>query len=270
MQKFVNSFDGTKICYDLSRIRGSKKFIVLLHGLGGDYTAWNPERKILRKNKISTLAIDLRGHGLSGRPALFSDYALENFAKDIFCVLKKERAKNFALAGHCFGGIIAMAFHKLYPTLANKYVLIDTTYKAPPLLAQFANTKLIAYFNNILEQSMHRGKKTHVNFSKFSGSGDLNLRRIYSDIAHTSLRSWLFSFENVLKFDGSKILREMKKPVLIVEGEKDIIFNTKIARRINTLAMNSKLDIIPNANHMIIINNPKELSKELLKKYKLN
>ena len=91
MEKSIVSFDGTQIYYRISR--KSDFFLVFLHGLGGSINAWFQEEKILSDTGRSSLAIDLRGHGRSDRPNQFSAYRMENFARDIEMILKKEKIK---------------------------------------------------------------------------------------------------------------------------------------------------------------------------------
>lgn len=265
MQKQLKSFDNVKINYDISRNSGN--FVVFVHGAGGDLTAWKKERAFLYRRGISTLALDLRGHGKSERPSMPINYRLENFAKDIYAIIRKERISNFVLAGHCFGGMITIMFHKLFPKFAKSYILIDTTYKAPSQLKKiFKNHPFFRHIiNHILENENLRKKHfSHVNYEKFVGSGDWNFFRIYSDIAHTSFKSWLFTYENLAEFNGIKTLKSIRKPVLVIEGSKDSIFNLLVAKKIKRLVSKSKLDIVPDANHIIVINNPKQLEAEIL------
>lgn len=266
MQKHLKSFDKVEINYDISRNSGS--FVVFVHGAGGDLTAWKKERAFLHRRGISTLALDLRGHGKSGRPSLPANYRLENFARDINAIIRKERISDFVLAGHCFGGMVTIMFHKLFPRLAKSYILIDTTYKAPPQLKWiFRNHPFFVHIlNRILKNDDLRKRHfSHVNYKKFVGSSDWDFFRIYSDIAHTSFKSWLFTYENLAKFNGIKILKSIRKPVLVIEGDKDSIFNLLVAKKIKSLIRNSKLDIVPDANHIIVINNPKQLEVEILR-----
>lgn len=266
MQKSIRSFDNVKINYDIHRFSRSKEFLIFLHGVGGDLTVWKKERQFFHRQRIPTVAIDLRGHGLSDRPDSIVDYNLENFARDIYQVVKKEDIHNFVLVGHCFGGVVAINFHKLYPALAKAYVLVDTTYKAPKKMEKSFSDHpfLTSILNKILKHKKLQEKHfCHVNFDKFVGTGDWNVRRIFSDIVHTSLKSWLFTYENLANFDGVKILKNINKPVLIIEGEKDTIFDVLLAKKMKNLIKMSKLDIIPSANHIIVINNPEILEKEI-------
>lgn len=266
MQKHILSFDSTKINYALTKISQNNKYLIFLHGAGGDLTAWNKERSNCHKKGYSTLAIDLRGHGKSGRPNHLEDYDLENFAKDVYEVLKQEKITNFVLVGHCFGGMIAMMFHKLFPKLAEAYILIDTTYKAPKRLRLIFHKNLL--FVHLLNYLLkYKKSKTnnfvHNNFEKFTGTGDWNIKRILADIMHTTFKSWIFTYQNISKFDAIETMKNIEQRVLIIEGENDTIFNVLKAKEIHNLIKKSELNIIPNANHIIILNNPQEIEIEI-------
>jgi len=261
MQKKVTSFDNTKINYDIKKI--SPRFLIFIHGVGGNLTAWKKEREFFHKKGISTLALDLRGHGLSDRPTKNTDYKIENFAKDIFCVLNKEKIDDFIVIGHCFGGVVATMFYKLYPNKSQSYIFIATTYKAPEKLSELfqKNYFLTSILNMLMEREDLRKKHfAHVNYKKYRNTGDWNLKRIYADIRSTSFKSWLFTFENLAKFDGVKILKSINKPVLIIEGEKDSVFPAPVAKKLEKIIKTAKLDLVPNANHVIVMDKPEEVA----------
>jgi pimeloyl-ACP methyl ester carboxylesterase len=264
MQKKILSFDKTRINYEIRRV--SEFFLIFVHGLGGDLNAWKKERQFFHKKGFSTLAVDLRGHGLSGRPDSARDYRLENFAKDLHIIIKKEKISKFIIIGHCFGGIITIEFHKLFPELSRAYILIDTTYKAPQPFRVFKKHPFFtSIINYILENKELKDKQfSHVNFEKFVGTGDWNIRRIYSDISHTSFKSWLFTFQNIAGFDGIKVLKSIKKPVLVIGGLDDTVFSPKIAKKIHKIVRSSNVKLIPHANHILVLNNVDVLVRSML------
>ncbi|MDD5031616.1 MAG: alpha/beta hydrolase [Patescibacteria group bacterium] len=264
MEKKIKSHDSTIIVYDINRF--SKEFLVFVHGAGGDLTAWKKERAFFHKKGISTLAVDLRGHGKSGRPDTAQSYSLKNFAKDIGIVLEKEKISEFSMIGHCFGGMVTVMFEKIFPEKAKAYILIDTAYKAPGILNEFVkyNPFLVNFLNRALEKyDLNRKRFGHVNFDKFIGGGDYDPARIYSDIIHTSLKSWLFTYENLARYDGVPTLKKIRKPVLIIEGEKDSIFDVSVAKKINRLIKSSRLVVVPEENHIINLNNPAIIDKNI-------
>ncbi|MCL5795301.1 MAG: alpha/beta hydrolase [Patescibacteria group bacterium] len=267
MQKKVVSFDKTIINYEIDKKikKGHKRpVLIFVHGVGGNLKAWEEERKYLRQKDFRTLALDLRGHGLSDRPHTVKDYSLNKFSKDIYRIVQKEKIINFILIGHCFGGMITINFHNLYPNLTRSYVLIDSAPKAPQVLKNFISNN--PFLINLLNSRLHKRKSVseqsvQLDYKKFIGTGDWNIKRIYNDITHTSFKSWVFTFQNLARFNGVKILKNIKQPVLIINGEKDSIFQVEVAQKINHLVKNSRLHIIPDANHVLIINNPKILAK---------
>jgi len=263
MQKTLKSFDGTKINYEILR-KKSKLFLIFLHGAGGNLRAWKKERAYLHRKNISTLAMDLRGHGFSGRPAKESQYELPCFIKDLELIIEQEKINDFILVGHCFGGMITIKYAKMYPEKAKAYTLVDTTYRAPHILSDVFEKHpfIIKILNARLEQvKINDNFKKDTDYDLFAGTGDLNPIRIYEDIKNTTFKSWFFIYENIAKFDGVEALESIVKPTLIVEGEEDKIFNTSVAKKLKNLVKASKIDIIPKANHVLVVNNPKELEK---------
>lgn len=269
MGKKMKSFDGTEIFYDVKH-DNKNKFLILLHGLGGDLSAWDKERKDLHELGYSTIAVDLRGHGNSGRPEGLKSYALINFAKDILAIIKKEsrqmRAQKPVIIGHCFGGMVAMTLLGYYPDVASALVLIDTSYRPPWFSDILVHS---TFFNYILElivrHSSRKHIKGHADFSQFLNTTDYYWRRIISDILHVSLRSYFLLAKNLTNYDASSLLERIKAPTLIVEGTKDSVFPPDVAEDLHRRIITSEIDYIPGANHIIVLNNPKDLVKSIIK-----
>ena len=266
MLKEIKSFDKTKIAYNVQKNK-TRWFLVFLHGAGGDLKAWDTERNFFHAKGISTIAIDMRGHGLSDRPQRAEDYSLDHFANDIYCVIKHEHVKNYILVGHCFGGMVAMNYQKLFPNQAKSYVFIDTTDKAPLLLEAFDSMPFLrAIINLILDNTKLRTEHfSHINYLPFVGGSDLDMKRLLSDISHMSFKSWILVYETIAEFDAKAILETITRPALVIHGEKDTIFHTSIAEDIRKHLQEGTLDLIPDANHVIVLNNPETLVYEIWK-----
>ena len=266
MQKKIKSFDKCKINYDICREKGKNNFLIFIHGTGVNLTVWKMIRLFFHKLGIPTIAIDLRGHGKSGRPKFLEEYSLTNFAKDVKEVITKEKISNPTLIGHSLGGMVALTFHKLYPNLSKKYVIISSSYKTPKKL-KFVIKKfssLINFLNKKLElinppQMISYGRSNPF----FNNSDDFNLGVIFQNIVKTSFKSWLFTLENINRFDEEIILKTIKKPVLILSGGKDNVVNVGNSKRLHHFIKGSKLKIFSKRNHGIIFSNPKEISKEI-------
>lgn len=261
--KYLKSFDGAKIYYQKEE-KDKNRWLVFLHGFGGDLTAWDSTRSYFKTLGISTLALDLRGHGFSDRGDNKEFYKFENFAKDLNLILKKEGIENATVVGHCFGGMVSIYFEAQFPHSSKGLVLVDTSYK-PPFLGKTRVAKVFfeEFINLLLKVVPDIKKSGRADYTKFVGTSDLNLKRILSDILHTSLKSYLLISNNLVNLDAQNLLDKILVPTLVIQGENDTIFPPKIAQYLSKRIKNSQLELIEGANHIIVINNPKDLSKTI-------
>ena len=261
--KYFTSFDGAKIYYQTEE-RDRHKWLVFLHGFGGDLTAWDSTRAYFTDLGISTLALDLRGHGFSDRGDNKEFYKFENFAKDLNLLLKQEQIKKPVIVGHCFGGMVSIYFEAQFPDSSKGLILVDTSYK-PPFLGKNRVAKVFfeEFINLLLKVIPDIKKVGRPDYNKFVGTSDLNLKRILSDILHTSLKSYLLISKNLASLDAKKLLDNILVPTLVIEGENDTIFPPEIARYLSKRIKNSQLELIEGVNHIIVINDPEDLSKTI-------
>ena len=249
-----------KLNYDYHK--DNKTFtLIFLHGLGGNLYAWNKIRDQLHNKNYSTIGIDLRGHGNSERPKKLDDYKLELFADDIHKIIKKEEINKFILVGHCFGGVVSAIYQDKFKDAAGT-IFIGTTDRSPKRLKLLHPIMYIInnFLLNFLSDKNYCDRK---HFDNFINTSDFDIKRIFSDIANTSPKSYSATFYQFSKYNGEKILPNINIPVLIIYGQKDRVFYTKYARRLHKLINNSKLVEIPQANHILIISQPKKVAKEI-------
>lgn len=72
------------------------------------------------------------------------------------------------------------------------------------------------------------------------------------------------TFLNVIKEDLSPYLSSIKIPTVLIWGDKDKATPLRDGKFMNGQIKNSKLEIIPGANHFLNNNHPEELSKIIL------
>lgn len=77
--------------------------VVLLHALGERASTWNAVTVALTP-VFQTIAIDLRGHGDSGRPGCYSFEAMRD---DVLGVLDQMGLARVHVVGHSMGGVVA-------------------------------------------------------------------------------------------------------------------------------------------------------------------
>jgi pimeloyl-ACP methyl ester carboxylesterase len=257
IEKFIKTKDGLKISYNLLGFgnKDAQETSVFLHGLGGDLAAWDKIRESLDQKRHPSVAIDLRGHGLSDRPNKNSDYDFDLIVGDVLSVIEKEGLGNVILVGHCFGGMIAQQIGIKNLPQIKKLVLVSTSCKPFKIMKKIklssAILKLAKLFENYLFQIHKNGR---INHRKFVGTGDFNFLRIISDLKHTSINSYGHIFSKVHNFDLSEEIIKIKIETKIIVGDNDKIFPKESSVEIKKLVPNSSLEVVSGADHMIVFN----------------
>lgn len=263
--KYFESDDGARICYDSQILNHDGYVFIFLHGLGGDLTAWDVERKQLKKLGYSSVAVDLRGHGLSSRSEDENFYDLENFCKDVIQLINYEKIKKPIIVGHCFGGMIALLIEFYFPSTANAIILIDTSSKPPYFVEPFIHHKLAYKILHLISEHAPKANiHGHIDFKQFIDSPDIDAKRILSDVLHTSIKTYLFIVEKLVDYDAERVLRQLRVPTLIIEGRNDSIIPPARAEHLKDKIKNSKISYILNANHILITNNPQAVVNEII------
>jgi pimeloyl-ACP methyl ester carboxylesterase len=256
------SFDKTRIYYEIGGNKNFDKTMLFLHGLGGNLTAWNPQRKYFEKLGYTTVAIDIRGHGFSGRPKDRAKYTPEILAKDILTFLEKEKIKNFILVGHCLGGILSLILTGCYKVKPQALILIAATYEFPAYTKLIQRSKVLSLSADVLNQlPFYLGKPGHMPIGNFKDTKDIDPKRILNDIFYTTAQSFVSLYSNVFRFNGKELLKNIDCPTLIIHGKKDTFFAPEYAIKMHEAIKNSELVLLPNANHLPILNSPKEINR---------
>ncbi|MDL5157235.1 alpha/beta fold hydrolase [Actinomycetospora termitidis] len=100
--------------------------LVLLHGVAGSSSTWNPVLERLADEGCRHLVIapDLLGHGESAGPAGdFSMGAYANGLRDLLAALGHRRV---TVVGHSLGGGVAMQFAYQFPEMCSRLVLVSS------------------------------------------------------------------------------------------------------------------------------------------------
>jgi len=95
--------DGVTVSYDV-RGRGNIA-LVFIHGWCSNRTFWYEQLDTLAQ-KYKVIAIDLPGHGESGRNR--KKWSITSFADDVELVLESIEIKRAVLIGHSMGGLVSL------------------------------------------------------------------------------------------------------------------------------------------------------------------
>lgn len=115
--------DGVAINVELSGDPEAQP-VVLLHALGDRAEDWSTVTAALA-GRFRVVAMDLRGHGSSGRPGT---YTFELMRDDVIAVLDALDLHDVILVGHSMGAVVAYLIAQAQPDRVGRLVIED----APP------------------------------------------------------------------------------------------------------------------------------------------
>src|SRR5215216_65999 len=104
---------------------GGEPVLVLLPGLTANAHAFDGLIQAGLNNSFRVLALDLRGRGLSDKPA--AGYSMQDHAADVISLLDSLGIERVVMCGHSFGGLLTLYLASNYPERISKLVIIDSS-----------------------------------------------------------------------------------------------------------------------------------------------
>ncbi|GHF44371.1 hypothetical protein FHX82_001866 [Amycolatopsis bartoniae] len=106
---YATAEDGTKLWYESA---SGPRPVLLVHGFASDSRRmWTDTGWLRALEGTGYVAVDLRGHGQSGRPS--DGYTPENLARDLVVVLDAAELSVVDVVSYSMGGIVAWELAKL-------------------------------------------------------------------------------------------------------------------------------------------------------------
>jgi pimeloyl-ACP methyl ester carboxylesterase len=174
--------DGVEI--QLAIWEGRGKSVLAVHGLTANCRCWDPiAGAVTPRHRL--LAMDLRGRGLSDKPA--SGYSTDIHARDILCLLDHQGLKQVVLLGHSLGAFISLVFAARNPERVNRLILVDGGGK----LTAEQTTRVFAG----IKTSLERLGRTFPSFEAYVGI----LRKA------PFLQPWSEALENYFRYEVEEV-----------------------------------------------------------------
>jgi len=239
---------GVKTNY---QVLGEGKPLLILHGWGSNSERWQKVGELLAEKGLKVIIPDMPGFGLSETPKIawnFNGYVswVEEFAKIL-------NLTNFDLLGHSFGGAIAVKVAVNSPQKVNKLFLVASAcLRKKTVSKNFLSkiSKIVKVFSFLPFYVLARKA-----FYKFI------IRK--SDYTYTQ-GTMKETYLKVISEDLSYCLSFIKAPTTIIWGNKDESTPIENAHFINKKIRNSKLIVIPGADHNLNKKVPEILAEKII------
>jgi pimeloyl-ACP methyl ester carboxylesterase len=165
--------------------QGSGPLVLLCHGFPESWYSWRHQLSALAAAGFHAVAPDMRGYGMSDRPAEIERYTLLHLVGDMVGVLDSLGEKTAVIAGHDWGAPVAWHAALLRPDRFRAVVGLSVPYRprgsvAPTsVMAQNADASFYQlYFQipGVAEKELEADPRTSLRKILYSGSGDVPRR----------------------------------------------------------------------------------------------
>ena len=241
-------------------IEGNGPPIFLIHGIGAARDAWRLVVPIIRSN-FTVITYDLRGHGKSPKPP--TKFLLDDLVEDLEYLRKKLNFNKAYFAGHSLGGMIAPAYALKYP----RHVLALGLFSTAAGRTKDDREKILTVIKSMEKKGVAEVLPTLIDRwftdSFISSSPDIIERRM-QQVINTNPEIFMNVFRIYAHTEMGPWLHKIKFPTLILTGEKDGGCNPKLNKFIADQIPNSKLVILPNYKHSLLIETPNEIAENII------
>ena len=230
-----------------------KQSIILLHGSGQSHIVWSLTAEYLTDQKYNVFALDLPGHGNSEGESLKS---IEDMAEWLNKVILNLNIKDFLLVGHSQGCLVALEYAYNYSSGLKKIIFIAGSYEIP------VNKNLIDLaLSGDLESLNLMMKWAYGNSKQFIGGNPLQKILNSSREVREILAVDLIACNNYK--NGIKAVKKIVCPSFFVLGEIDKMVKVEQGKKFAALIPNSKIHIIKNCGHMIMLENAFKMREKI-------
>lgn len=254
--------DGVRIRY--LDTGGAGPVLVCLHGTSMSAHAWGHLAASLR-DMARVIAVDMRGHGASDRPA--SSYTIAELAGDIAGLVRALDLRDVTLVGSSVGNQVAVSFAAANPERVAGLILSDPSFFV-------SDTEIVKYLRS--HHSRLRTYDTREQAEAYAMS--LPQRAGLSEAMHRLAMegdfrqepdgrwSWAYDLSAITKVflnlstDQSADIAAITAPVLILNADRSNVLSAGQARDLVAGFADARLEMVANSNHTIWGDQPKFLA----------
>lgn len=278
---YFKSFDKHEIYFET---RGKGEVVVFIYGIACLMNHWHNQLKYF-SNQYTSVTFDLRGHHKTKRPPADENLSLEAIAKDLTYLIEHLGVKKAHFVGHSFGAQIILKAYELHPEIFKSIVLINGFAKNP-VSGMFGVNVIdkIYYFIRDKYKSNPQLWKTlwklgidnplAVSVTTLAGGFNSKLTslkdiQVYiKGVSNLDLDSFLRLFEELMTYDGEKILAHIKVPTLVISGENDHVTPEPFQLKMSNEIPKSEYLCVPYGSHCTQLDFPEFVNLRMDKFYK--
>ena len=243
---------------------GTGDDVLLLCGLGDDWTAWEAQVGPLAERYRVTV-VDNRGVGLSSLPD--GEFTVADMAADAIALCDAIGISSAHVMGFSMGGAIAQELAIARPDLVRSLVLVGTWAYSDRMFRNFIESSI--YFAGLADDGekflMYFLGTTYSHAVWEDGRIDAFARAFLDHPHPQDIEAFQRTARAILSHDTRDRLGAIAAPTLVVYGEEDIICPPRHSREIASLIPGARLVGVPEQAHQPFQEGPAAFNELVLR-----
>jgi pimeloyl-ACP methyl ester carboxylesterase len=237
--------NGIEMYYEF---HGDGSPVVLIQGLGGNHTFWEPNLpQLVKRHRI--LLLDYRGAGDTDKPDM--PYSTRLFADDIAGLMDAVGIRNAHIVGRSMGGCIAQWLGIAHPQKVRSLILAATWGRADGMLRH-----TLSGWTRIVEMEGLPGLLDQIlpwcwSRAFFEPEQAKELATLKQLVMQNRQPADAFRRQSLAgqEHDALAELRKIRTPTAVMVGEDDILTPRKFADELVRLIPGAELMLLPRLGH---------------------
>ncbi len=241
-------YNGKKIYYQFKE-KEEKKAVIFIHGSGENSIVWKGQLNDLNIN-YNLIAIDLPSHAESDD---FPELSLELYVDVIKKLVDFLKLRKVVLCGHSLGGAIVQEYFFKNQKEVSALILCGTgaRLRVSPMILNSLKNNYQEFLIGLPMGAFYRKTSKEIK------------EALLIEIAKTKPEVTYADFKICDNFDVLDKIASINVPCLIICGNEDKLTPTKYSQYFKDKVKDSKLVVIKDAGHMVMLEKPKELNKAI-------
>ena len=241
------------------QVEGKGPAVTLIHGVGADAASWDriAERLV---GQFTVVRADLRGHGQSSR---IEQCDVSDFVDDLLATLDGADVASTDLVGFSLGGLVAQWFAIGNPQRVRKLILLSTVAERTPA----ERARVLERADKVRDQgiaSVVSAAEDRWFTPAFKLANPEKVALRLSQLKANDHRSYAAAYRVFAQADEGINFANIRCPTLVATGENDIGSNPRMARRMHEAILGSRLVILPELRHSILMEAPDSIADLIL------
>ena len=244
------------------RVDGEGEPVILIHGVGANLQSWDTVQAALsRSRRYKAVRMDLRGHGASS--PIKERYSLERFCADVLEIMDREAIERAHVVGFSLGGMIAQCLALNWPERVERLAFLATVagrteqerHKVVSRQELLRDGGIVA----VTEAARERWFT-----EQFARQHPERIEARIREMVANDLESYIEAYRVFGESELAGRLHEIRHPTLVLTGEHDVGSNTRMARFMHKTIPDSRLVILPELKHSLLVEAPHIVADHLL------